>query len=168
MLLLRHSADLRLCQWNVRCIIYSVQWNLMWQLDDNMLPWRCKRKTMFSNYLSDSAYRPQVFPEVWSTDDGSNDLRSIDIPIDNFIYITVGSVLRELRWCTPKYEFWLVTVSYDILRTWSHVNGLCVVFPDRIDNGARNCRHLHIRRALQAEELFFLLISAFHRPITHS
>jgi len=29
-----------------------------------------------------------------------------------------------------------------------------VVFPDKIDNGARNCRQLHINRALQAETYF--------------
>ena len=156
MFLLRHSADLRPCQWNVRCIIYIIQWNLLWQLDDNMLPWRCKRRTIFSNYLSNSAYVPQVFPEEWAPDDGSNDLSSIDIPIENFIFISVGSVLRELQWCTLKYEFWLVTVSYDILRNWPHINGLCVVFPDRIDDGASNWWQLHTKRALQAEYLFLL------------
>jgi hypothetical protein len=98
----------------------------------------------------------RYFQKCGAPDDGSNDLRSIDIPIENFISISVGSVLREWQWCTLQYEFWLASVKYDKFRTWPHVNGLCVVFPDRIDNGASNWRQLHIRRALQAEHLYLI------------
>jgi hypothetical protein len=39
----------------------------------------------------------RYFPKSGVPDDGSNDLSSIDIPIENFIFISVGSVLRELQ-----------------------------------------------------------------------
>ena len=72
------------------------------------------------------------FWKCGAPDDGSNDVSSIDLPSENLIFISVGSVSRELQRCMLKYEFWLVTISYDILRTRPHVNGLCVVFPDKI------------------------------------
>ena len=96
------------------------------------------------------------FRKCGAPDDGSNDVSSIDLPSENLIFISVGSVSRELQRCMLKYEFWLVTISYDILRTRPHVNGLCVVFPDKIYNGARNCRQFHMSRALQAETLFLI------------
>jgi len=37
------------------------------------------------------------FRKCGAPDDGSNDVSSIDIPIENFLFIAVGIVLRELQ-----------------------------------------------------------------------
>jgi hypothetical protein len=39
----------------------------------------------------------RYFLKCGAPDDGSNDISSIDIPAENFISISIGSVLRELQ-----------------------------------------------------------------------
>jgi hypothetical protein len=53
---------------------------------------------LFSAIISQISHmHHRYFLKCGAPDDGSNDLSSIDIPTENFISISIGSVLRELQ-----------------------------------------------------------------------
>jgi hypothetical protein len=53
---------------------------------------------LFSAIISQMPHmHHRYFRKCGAPDDGPNDISSIDKPIENFIFISVGSVLRELQ-----------------------------------------------------------------------